>query len=44
MELLEDADGTVRDAAKTTVIELFRYVLYLIALLSPAAVIANYEN
>ena len=26
MELLEDADGMVRDAAKTTVIELFRYV------------------
>ena len=25
MELLEDADGMVRDAAKTTVIELFRY-------------------
>ena len=26
MELLEDADGVVRDTAKTTVIELFRYV------------------
>jgi CLIP-associating protein 1/2 len=26
MELLEDADGMVRDAAKTTVIELFRLV------------------
>lgn len=26
MELLEDADPTVRDTAKTTVIELFRYV------------------
>lgn len=26
MELLEDADGMVRDAAKVTVIELFRYV------------------
>jgi hypothetical protein len=26
MELLEDADGMVRDTAKTTVIELFRYV------------------
>jgi hypothetical protein len=25
MELLEDADGMVRDTAKTTVIELFRY-------------------
>ena len=25
MELLEDADGMVRDAAKITVIELFRY-------------------
>jgi hypothetical protein len=25
MELLEDADGGVRDAAKSTVIELFRY-------------------
>lgn len=24
MELLEDADGMVRDAAKSTVIELFR--------------------
>lgn len=27
MELLEDADGMVRDAAKQTVIELFRHVL-----------------
>lgn len=27
MELLEDADGMVRDAAKATVIELFRYVM-----------------
>jgi hypothetical protein len=27
MELLEDADGMVRDAAKATVIELFRYVV-----------------
>lgn len=27
MELLEDADGTVRDVAKSTVIELFRYAL-----------------
>lgn len=27
MELLEDADGMVRDVAKTTVIELFRYVV-----------------
>jgi CLIP-associating protein 1/2 len=27
MELLEDADGMVRDAAKSTVIELFRYVV-----------------
>lgn len=26
MELLEDADGMVRDAAKSTVIELFRSV------------------
>ena len=26
MDLLEDADGMVRDAAKHTVIELFRYV------------------
>lgn len=25
MELLEDADGMVREAAKTTVIELFKY-------------------
>ena len=25
MELLEDADGMVRDAAKSTVIELFKY-------------------
>jgi CLIP-associating protein 1/2 len=25
MELLEDADGMVRDTAKSTVIELFRY-------------------
>lgn len=29
MELLEDADGMVRDAAKATVIELFRYVIRL---------------
>ena len=29
MELLEDADGMVRDCAKTTVIELFRYVSLL---------------
>ena len=29
MELLEDADGMVRDAAKHTVIELFRYVACL---------------
>jgi CLIP-associating protein 1/2 len=28
MELLEDADGMVRDAAKATVIELFRYVAF----------------
>jgi CLIP-associating protein 1/2 len=27
MELLEDADGMVRDTAKSTVIELFRSVL-----------------
>jgi len=27
MELLEDADGMVREAAKSTVIELFRYVI-----------------
>lgn len=27
MELLEDADGMVREAAKSTVIELFKYVL-----------------
>lgn len=27
MELLEDADGMVRDSAKTTVIELFKYLL-----------------
>lgn len=26
MELLEDADGMVRDGARHTVIELFRYV------------------
>ncbi len=26
MELLEDADGMVREVAKTTVIELFRYI------------------
>ncbi len=26
MELLEDADGMVRDASKAAVIELFRYV------------------
>lgn len=26
MELLEDADGMVRDAAKSTVIELFKFV------------------
>lgn len=26
MELLEDADGMVRDTAKVTVIELFRHV------------------
>jgi CLIP-associating protein 1/2 len=26
MELLEDADGMVRDVARETVIELFRYV------------------
>jgi hypothetical protein len=25
MELLEDADGMVRDVAKSTVIELFKY-------------------
>lgn len=27
MELLEDADGMVRDCARNTVIELFKYVL-----------------
>lgn len=27
MELLEDADGMVRDIARQTVIELFKYVL-----------------
>lgn len=27
MDLLEDADGMVRDVAKTTVIELFRFVV-----------------
>jgi CLIP-associating protein 1/2 len=27
MDLLEDADGMVRDVAKSTVIELFRYEL-----------------
>jgi hypothetical protein len=26
MELLEDADGMVRDSARNTVIELFQYV------------------
>lgn len=31
MELLEDADGMVRDAAKHTAIELFRYVTCLCA-------------
>lgn len=30
MELLEDADGVVRDVAKSTVIELFRYVWSII--------------
>lgn len=30
MELLEDADGMVRDTAKSTVIELFRYVADLL--------------
>lgn len=34
MELLEDADGMVRDAAKTTVIELFRYASPSIHLLA----------
>lgn len=29
MELLEDADGMIRDAAKSTVIELFRCVAIL---------------
>lgn len=28
MDLLEDADGMVRDTAKTTVIELFKLVLH----------------
>lgn len=31
MELLEDADGMVRDAAKSTVIELFRYAPTIIS-------------
>jgi hypothetical protein len=29
MELLEDADGMVRDTAKSVVIELFRYVFFI---------------
>lgn len=29
MELLEDADGMVRDCARNTVIELFKYVFRL---------------
>jgi len=37
MELLEDADGMVRDAAKSTVIELFKYAN--LALASHAAFI-----
>lgn len=28
MELLEDADGMVRDATKSTVIELFRFIKF----------------
>jgi hypothetical protein len=40
MELLEDADGMVRDAAKSTVIELFRYALHILTI-SSGFTIAN---
>lgn len=35
MELLEDADGMVRETAKSTVIELFRYFIAIKAFISP---------
>lgn len=35
MELLEDADGMVRDAAKITVIELFKYATSIICCMRP---------
>lgn len=34
MELLEDADGMIRDAAKSTVIELFRFAKRLFPILA----------
>jgi hypothetical protein len=35
MELLEDADGMVRDIARNTVIDLFQYVDFVDAPVSP---------
>jgi hypothetical protein len=42
IECLEDADGQVRESAKTNIIELFRYVrsrLIVVSILMPDAVL-----